>query len=371
MSLEKFDISGLGLLRVVLAIAVLITHSAYATSMSIPGAIAVKLFFIISGFYMAMILCEKYTNRYRSFYKNRSLRLFPLYITTIGFIFLFGATTAIVRGSSITNSFDIFYAYQNRDIAISTALFLLFSNLSMLFQDVIFFLSPADNGTIMLASKEQMAIVPFYKYLLIPQAWSLSLEITFYLVAPFVVKDIRRIILWMMVSVIVRIVLFIFECNEEQYAYRFFPAEFIFFLMGSLSYHFHQKVKIAFITRYDQYFMAVIILILGGYQLIPIYFELGVRVGLYLAVAALIPYAFNRSKNNAFDNQIGELSYPLYILHMFMYEVLLVIALRVGVNIKGAIFLLVWIVSTLVISYALIRFVQKPFEIIRARTLQR
>lgn len=362
---------GLGLIRIVLAVSVLITHSIYSTALSIPGAIAVKLFFIISGFYMAMILCEKYADHRSLFYRNRFLRLYPLYITTVALILLFGAATAVVHGRAINNSFAILNDYQDNRLSLSTSIFLLFSNISMLFQDVVFFLGPDAHGNLLWATKDQMAAVPFFSYLLIPQAWSLSLEIIFYAAAPFVVKRVSRILLWMGVSIIVRTALFILNFNEEQFIYRFFPAELVFFLAGSLSYHAHQKIQISFLANYDRYVAAAIVLTIGGYQLIPAHLEVGVRLGLYLALAVSIPYIFHRSRNNAFDNQIGELSYPFYILHIFTYQVLLVVAPRVGINTKGLIFLLAWIASTLALSHVLIRVVQTPFELMRRRAFQR
>lgn len=362
---------GLGLIRIVLAVSVLITHSIYSTSSSIPGAIAVKLFFIISGFYMAMILSEKYDDHRRLFYKNRVLRLFPLYIATVVLIVLFGAVTTILRGTSINNSFAIVLAYQSNQISLSTSLFLLFSNLSMLFQDVLFFLGPDAQGDLTWATKEQMARVPFYSYLLIPQAWSLSLEIAFYLLAPFIIKRIKPIIFWMGISVSCRFALFISGHDEEQFVYRFFPAELVFFLSGSLSYHVHKKMQFSFLTKYDRYLMIPIIATIGIYQLIPAQLELVIRLGLYLAMAISIPYIFNHSKNNPHDNQIGDLSYPFYILHMFVFEVVLVLAPRIGINIKGPIFLLTWIAATMAISYAMTRLVQTPFEAIRKQALHR
>jgi peptidoglycan/LPS O-acetylase OafA/YrhL len=47
----------MGILRLILAIAVVIAHSSYFFSFKFTGGIvAVETFFIISGFYMTMIL---------------------------------------------------------------------------------------------------------------------------------------------------------------------------------------------------------------------------------------------------------------------------------------------------------------------------
>ena len=66
---------GPGLIRIVLVVSVLITHSIYSAALTIPEAIAVKLFHIISGFCMAMILRKKYACHRSLFYRNRLPRL--------------------------------------------------------------------------------------------------------------------------------------------------------------------------------------------------------------------------------------------------------------------------------------------------------
>ena len=72
----------MGLLRLLLAISVITTHCGPCLGFSPLGGVeAVQTFFMISGFYMAMILTEKYRGpgSYRSFLINRFLRIYPLY----------------------------------------------------------------------------------------------------------------------------------------------------------------------------------------------------------------------------------------------------------------------------------------------------
>jgi peptidoglycan/LPS O-acetylase OafA/YrhL len=336
----------------------------------VPGTIAVKLFFIISGFYMAMILCEKYTFHHGQFYKNRVLRLLPMYVATVILILLLGTATALLSGHSVNNSFSIFHAYRDDQLALSTAAFLLVSNLTMLFQDLVFFLAPSSDGTLTWAGTEQMAVVPFYSYLLIPQAWSLSLEIAFYLMAPVIIKRLDLILVAMIISIVVRLGLFAYGRDEEQFAYRFFPAELVFFLMGSLSYHLHKKFKVKRLAGQCGYWLVAVLVTICAYQIVPPQLEPGVRFGLYVALAVLIPYIFERSKDNVLDNSIGDLSYPFYILHMFVFSVLIVCASRFGVSTKGPLFLLAWIGGTLALSHAMLRVVQRPFDLIRKRNVQ-
>jgi peptidoglycan/LPS O-acetylase OafA/YrhL len=77
----------MGLIRVLLALAVVDFHAVrFASSphfLNLPwinGGVAVQSFFVISGFYMALILSGKYAGRgVFVFYRARFLRLYPAY----------------------------------------------------------------------------------------------------------------------------------------------------------------------------------------------------------------------------------------------------------------------------------------------------
>ena len=67
----------MGIIRLLLALAVLLAHVENAPAFLlrfIPGSLAVQCFYIISGFYMALVLNGKYSSK-RDFYFNRFLRL--------------------------------------------------------------------------------------------------------------------------------------------------------------------------------------------------------------------------------------------------------------------------------------------------------
>ncbi len=75
--------AAVGTLRLILASAVLLVHAGSLFRFNITGGgqVPVELFYIISGFYMALVLNEKYTGpgSARAFYLNRLLRLLPAY----------------------------------------------------------------------------------------------------------------------------------------------------------------------------------------------------------------------------------------------------------------------------------------------------
>src|SRR5215475_13496698 len=73
----------MGTLRFLLAFSVAYGH--LGKPLSFPTSdVAVQSFFVISGFYMALVLNEKYgPNSYWLFISNRLLRLWPAYIVVL------------------------------------------------------------------------------------------------------------------------------------------------------------------------------------------------------------------------------------------------------------------------------------------------
>jgi peptidoglycan/LPS O-acetylase OafA/YrhL len=73
----------MGIIRLLLALAVVIAHAGSISGFRmVEGAIAVQAFYIIPGFYMVLMLNEKYVDQahsYRLFITNRLLRLHPIY----------------------------------------------------------------------------------------------------------------------------------------------------------------------------------------------------------------------------------------------------------------------------------------------------
>ncbi|MEZ6023978.1 MAG: hypothetical protein R3C16_11320 [Hyphomonadaceae bacterium] len=85
----------MGMVRFALAMAVVLSHLPLATFQFLSGGLAVQCFFIISGFYMALVLDGKYKD-VGLFYSNRLLRLFPTYfvmmaVTAVG-LYVFNAS---------------------------------------------------------------------------------------------------------------------------------------------------------------------------------------------------------------------------------------------------------------------------------------
>ena len=92
----------MGWMRFLLAVAVVFHHS--TTPGNIPlvdGHQAVRLFYIISGFYMALILGKKYPLNRQGlwiFYTNRAARIFPVYwVVLIGAAAFYGGALILTQ----------------------------------------------------------------------------------------------------------------------------------------------------------------------------------------------------------------------------------------------------------------------------------
>jgi len=105
-----------GLLRVLLAVSVFMVHapqtgSTYWLFKGFGGSNAVEIFFIISGFYIALILDKSYSTK-MGFYKNRILRLYPIYYIICGLV--------LVRAVILPNFSESLFSFPAKALAFGT-----------------------------------------------------------------------------------------------------------------------------------------------------------------------------------------------------------------------------------------------------------
>src|SRR5690349_18914439 len=96
----------MGLIRTLLALAVVFTHAGdfpLTSNKFVGGTIAVQSFYIVSGFYMALVLNKKYAHA-RQFYINRFIRLYPTYWAILIMVTL--AMVAVGRPSFVSSILD-------------------------------------------------------------------------------------------------------------------------------------------------------------------------------------------------------------------------------------------------------------------------
>ncbi len=298
----------MGMLRTLLALSVVLDHlGGGTTDWLVGGRLAVQLFYVISGFLISYVLTA--TDHYRGapgrFYANRALRLYPVYLAVAALTLL----AYIGGGAAFWRVYD--------GLPLAATLFLALSNLLILGQDWLMFFG-IDQGALAFTGSFARSDVPLYQGLLVPQAWTLGVEMSFYLIAPFVLHSPRRLLVLLAASLALRAVLIASGIGlSDPWTYRFFPTELALFLAGSLS---HQVL----LPRWQAWSRRAAWLPELGTGLLALYVLVHFSIGLphtlrdglaVLLFAALLPLAFLFQSRHRLDKIIGELSYPIYICH--------------------------------------------------------
>ena len=354
----------MGVIRLVLALAVVVAHSEPLFGLRFTGGlVAVEIFFMISGFYMSMILTTKYTGAgsYRLFLTNRALRIFPLYWVVAGATFCLSIAAGLGTGDwwRLTP-----YVEFGDGMGIQAIVYSILTNLSLIGQDLSLFLGLDQQGNYFFTPNFANQQPFVHEFLLVPPAWSLSLELCFYLLAPFIVhKSAKFIVVCIACSLGLRaFIYFKLGWVNDPWTYRFFPTELALFMLGILAYRWHEYLitwKISPQVFHLAYGTCIALLI--GYQFLPgelVYAH--VRNWLvYFAMVGVLPLVFRATKNWSWDRSIGELSYPVYIVHYLVIDLIGPIVQRLGIeNLCGELA----VVTSVVVSLILIKMVVKPLE---------
>jgi peptidoglycan/LPS O-acetylase OafA/YrhL len=362
----------MGFLRFFLAALVVYTHCKYPFGrFGVSGENAVQIFYMISGFYMTLVLRERYATGgnvdLKAFYLNRWLRLYPAYlvVAAAAMLLCLGSAWLSWRPDAARYLSD-WYASGLLDLR--HAAWLVASQMTMLGLDSfnLFGLSP--QGQLALNAQGD-GYYPLWRLLLVPQAWSLSVEIYFYIVAPFVVtRGLRSVLGFALASYAIRLVLWAYaDLHEDPWSYRFFPSELMFFLAGSLAYRLYANDgEVRALGRQGKAALrlAVVSMLVSAVWLGKLHEPL--RFGAFIppvvtaAVFIALPRLFRMTRHNHRDRVLGELSYPIYISHALMISLVGQGSYYVG----GAGFLLAGGL-TLLAAYALYRFVDQPIDAFR------
>ena len=282
----------------------------------LPGPVAVQTFFIISGFYMSLILNEKYAHSSLfTFYTNRFFRLYPTYILVLFFSFVVLWTL----DAGIFTRFDKFQkVFANGPFM---ALTYLWTNTAILGQDILFLLGVDISDYVFFWDISGNASTKAWSFTLVPQAWSLSMEFYFYLLAPFILRrGAKGVFLLFMSSLGVRLFIVSKGPEYDLFLRRFFPSELCLFLSGYFSYLLYKHAR-----KYDRKRFMGIFSWAAFLSVLFFYNRIDQKYALSLLAAALVltmPFIFNLAKDNKVDRFLGNLSFPIYMVHFVIIELL-------------------------------------------------
>ncbi|WP_322843745.1 acyltransferase [Pseudomonas sp. B33.4] len=265
----------MGAYRLLLAVLVAVSHMGKLFMGFNPGVVAVISFLLISGFVMTSLIERNYKapEKIGRFYLDRALRLYPQFL----FYFIASCT-------------------------------------------VIYFLLPGTPQWAELTFRNiaaNLAIVPLGFYMfgasgtwIVPPAWSLGLEMCFYLVIPFLLIYRAR-----GVAFALSVAVFIPAClgfiNTDYYGYRLLPGVLFVFLCGSYLYKPQAKgLAIAAGTAVAAALIFVAIMA-GWIERRPSNAE--VAAGIALGIPAV--YWLSKLKFHRIDELLGNISYGVFLNH--------------------------------------------------------
>jgi len=362
----------MGILRVYLALCVVATH---AGSVIFPwgmhdGRQAVQVFYIISGFYMAMVLSSRYSKPC-DFYVSRMMRIFPPYWITLVVTLLLCTTTGLFFHQWLLLKPYVHALTHNGvlGVVLSAA-----ANLTLIGQDWIMFLSHDLGQPIHLTGNFRSDANPLWHYLIVPQCWSIGLELTFYSVAPYLNRLRTR---WLGVlafsALFARLFCYVhMEGAFDPWTYRFFPFELSLFLWGMLGYRLylwtaprHPSDNFRCKSGLGYFFGIILMVVLFylqkgalDYFVRLIGYEFSILIS-YMLWALIVPVLFFVFGSQRCDRVIGELSYPIYLVHYVIIAVVgyLFYCLEItqGFGVYCA-------VASIVVSIVLYKFVVIPLD---------
>ena len=261
-----------GTFRLALAIMVVMAHMGHVGSI---GGMAVKGFFVLSGFLMTMLMDTTYRGRVGAFALNRFLRLYPTYWASM-------ALSALILAFFPTSNGYLGYPHLT----------------SLPFQ--LLYLNTSDDTPNLL-----------------PTAWAVTNEIVMYiLIGLGISKTIGRTAVWLSVSALYVACLPEFAPGNSGWDYFYPPAASLPFAVGAMAYHLRESLP-------RQWSLHVAASALAGLA-VAIYLADGPKFGqsanflFMLSSAFLVPsllYVRSSELIRTWDGRLGSLSYPLYLIH--------------------------------------------------------
>ncbi|WP_343229870.1 acyltransferase [Roseimicrobium sp. ORNL1] len=366
----------MGHFRLLLALLVVVAHTIPPGTLTvIHGEVAVRLFFAVSGFYMAMILAEKYRaghpGRLWLFYSNRALRILPqlwmAILAEVALAFILLGFGSLPEGHWLT---DLRRLFHEGHLGLLTAY--ITAQLSGFGVDCFFLFSLSPDLIPSLYAGKMEGFIRGWRPLPLAHAWSISCELCFYVAAPFL----TRLRSWGLALVILGSALLLMalpRLTSPSFASVagsfWFPMQFGYFVLGILSYRVYDKVR-TFTPSTGLNGVRIGIVAALGLSMV-FYTPLAAlshtlsQILLYGLAALAIPVLFQWSVRSKWDRSVGELSYPVYLVHITVKTALLapwINALFGGAFQNPFVYMLTTMTISCGLSWVMLRLIDLPIN---------
>jgi peptidoglycan/LPS O-acetylase OafA/YrhL len=363
----------LGTFRFLLALSVALSHfGTIGGYYMMNGRMAVQCFYMISGFLISLVLSQKYDPGTADgrwlFYTNRALRIFVPYWS---FCLIILAGCAVIHlALGIPLGVDAAFAQYWPQMTWSTRIYLVFSNFLILTQEWSMWLA-YQGGAMIPVWNSDLYAPHLGTFQVIPQAWSVSLELMFYALAPFLVRRHWLLLLAIIIATyLLRSAASAYGFTGSGFAYRFFPFEIGLFLAGVLSHRAYAYLDSRGMASFPLSLATSALLI--GAVLVQQFIDSLDNHKFYLLVAVALPALFHVSRGNRLDNRLGELSYPIYLSHLAVLGCgQAVIAAVIGPIENRNWLIMAMVAATILLSMAYVHWIDAPFERWRQRRATR
>jgi len=252
---------------------------------NVIGARSVIFFYVVSGFLISFVLHTKYAPGpagTRAFFWSRFLRIYPLWWAV-----LIASIVLDPRWGGLHSPFEAvpLTALFGMDWLVS------FGAYPKAYWDFI----PSSMGI----------------------AWTLAAELTFYAMAPWLLRSPRIAASLFALSFVVRIAAYWFAGDQPTYviwSFFFFPATLMFFLLGYFAQRLGSRYPIGLLPSLIALAMAALLSSLD----IQVSVDLPASYFSVICFAVALPGLFAATKDSRFFNFCGDLTYPLYLIHSLM-----------------------------------------------------
>jgi peptidoglycan/LPS O-acetylase OafA/YrhL len=308
--------TAMGMLRLWLAVVVVDAHFQCISGYQTPGPeIAVRVFFAISGFYMAMVWERHYAGKYIPFIQSRWMRFFPPYIL-VCCLTLASLTFAAWHWGVLQGPYSLMLGQGLKLSGWAKAL-VETTGVTLAGQEWCQFLRiPLDGSAPYVSMLKTQGTAVATNFQLLPQAWTLGLEESFCLTLPLWLS-MRNGTLWslLVASLLIQTGLRL-EGLSTFMALLPPPLALCSFFSGILAWRLHASRKAPYGRAHR-----ILLLLFAAALLLCDYIPTDVihKVSvLALGLVFILGPLFEWSKDMAWDRWIGNLSYPLYLSHFLV-----------------------------------------------------
>ena len=271
---------------------------------------------------MAMVLDTKYKHNVVAFYLNRWFRIAPIYYIVFAVSILIYFAASLVAHHPV-DRFELYVsAYRN---SLSTLIMAVLPQFTIIGIELPLHFSydPSYGLTLLGSSSHLQNSIPLIRFLFVPQAWSIGIELLFYAIVPFLNKFKTNQLISIAIGSFILKILIRYHFSHgtiSTYDSAWLPPQLFLFILGMLSYRYMHNINEIMSINLFPYFVLI------WCALYLLFSELSFCIAensFLLLTALMLPLVFIRTKNIGWDRWVGNLSYPLYLCHIFVRWIIL------------------------------------------------